>query len=210
MPCWACMSRTCTHIVMTAVCRCTCFSFANAQFSAHAVHCWADYQAAVDMRARSASSLRHQLAGSGRSSRRQRRYSAGYTPSTPKTEDSMQRAATLFEPLGVDLRRRLSIGGIAESFGSTILSSMSRNLDTLLSPGSSASLDQAPEVRSGSGAQKGRATRINHQGVQAEEHDEHNVGKTGDQRYALLLSIDLLMATPPLTVITLSWLHTAV
>jgi len=122
----------------------------------------------------------------------------------------MQRAATLFEPLGVDLRRRLSIGGIAESFGSTFLSSMSRNLDTLLSPGSSASLDQAPEVRSGSGAQKGRATRINHQGVQAEEHDEHNVGKTGDQRYALLLSIDLLMATPPLTVITLSWLHTAV
>ncbi len=106
----------------------------------------------------------------------------------------MQRAATLFEPLGVDLRRRLSIGGIAESFGSTFLSSMSRNLDTLLSPGSSASLDQAPEVRSGSGAQKGRATRINHQGVQAEEHDEHNVGKTGDQRSALLLIIDLLPA----------------
>lgn len=166
----------------------------EAQFSAHAVHCWADYQAAVDMRARSASSLRHQLAGSGLSGRRQRRFSAGYTPSTPKTEDSMQRAATLFEPLGVGLRRPLSIGGIAESFGSTFLSSMSRNLDTLLSPGLSTSLDQALEVRSSSGAQKGRAKQMNHQGVQAKEHDEHNVGKTGDQRYALLLSVDLLLA----------------
>ncbi len=106
----------------------------------------------------------------------------------------MQRAATLFEPLGVDFRRRLSIGGIAESFGSTFLSSMSRNLDTLLSPGLSASLDQAPQVRSGSGAQTGSAKQMNHQGVQAKEHDEHNVGMTGDQRYALLLSIDLLPA----------------
>ncbi|DBB07470.1 TPA: hypothetical protein ACH3X3_008941 [Trebouxia sp. C0006] len=148
----------------------------------YTIHCWADYQAAVDMRARSASSLRHQLAGSGRSSRRQRRYSQGYTPSTPKTEDSMQRAATLFEPLGVDFRRRLSINGIAESLGSTFLSSMSRNLDTLLSPGLSASLDHAPQPRSSSGAQKGRAKQMNHQGVQAKEHDEHNVGKTGDQR----------------------------
>lgn len=104
----------------------------------------------------------------------------------------MQRAATLFEPLGVDFRQRLSIGGIAESFGSNFLSSMSRNLDTLLSPGLSTSLDQAPEVRSGSGAQKGKATRMNYQGVQAKEHDEHNEGKTGDQRYALLLSVELL------------------
>lgn len=28
MPCWACMSRTCMHTVMTAVCRCSCFGFA--------------------------------------------------------------------------------------------------------------------------------------------------------------------------------------
>ena len=102
----------------------------------------------------------------------------------------MQRAATLFEPLGVDFRRRLSINGIAESLGSTFLSSMSRNLDTLLSPGLSASLDHAPQPRSSSGAQKGRAKQMNHQGVQAKEHDEHNVGKTGDQRSALLLVID--------------------
>ena len=124
----------------------------------------------------------------------------------------MQRAATLFEPLGVDFRRRLSINGIAESLGSTFLSSMSRNLDTLLSPGLSASLDQAPEVRSGSGARKGRAKQMNYQGVQAKEHDEHNVGKIGDQRYTLLLSIDLSPTIHGYTVSNthhMSGLHTA-
>lgn len=141
------------------------------------------------MRARSASSLRRQLAGSGSSSRRQRRYSAGYTPATPKTEDSVQRAATLFEPLGMGLRR-YSIGGFAESFGSTFLSGMSRNLDSLLSPAPSMFPDQAPQAQpSGGRAQKGKAKRMNYQGVQDEEHDAHNIGKTGDQRYAVVIEI---------------------
>ena len=125
--------------------------------------------------------MRRQLADSGRSSRRQRRYSAGYTPATPQTDEAMRQAATLFEPMNVDLRR-YSMSGIAESFGSTFLSSMSRNLDSLLSSGLSSSLDQGPDAHSRSGGQRGKAKRMNYQGVHEEEHDAHNVGKTGDQR----------------------------
>ena len=105
----------------------------------------------------------------------------------PKTEDSVQRAATLFEPLGVGLRR-YSIGGLAESFGSTFFTGVSRNLDSLLSPAPSMSVDQAPQAQpSGGHAQKGKAKRMNYKGVQDEEHDVHNIGKTGDQRYAVVI-----------------------
>ncbi len=104
----------------------------------------------------------------------------------------MQRAATLFEPLAADLRR-YSMSGIAESFGSTFLSSMSRNLDTLLSPARSTALDQEPARHSRDGAQRGKAKKMNYQGVQEEEHDAHNVGKTGDQRYGVLLDHVLAM-----------------
>ena len=137
----------------------------------HAVHCWADYQAAVDMRARSAWSLRRQLATSERSSRPQRRYSAGFTRVAPKTEDAITRAATLLEPLSI----RYSIGGLAESFGSTFFTSMSRNLDTLLNSG----LDQHSDGRPGSDSQ---ITGLNYKGVLEEEQYAHNIGKTGDQR----------------------------
>lgn len=152
-----------------------------------AVHCWADYQAAVDMRARSASSLRRQIAESGRSSRRQRRFSAGFTAATPKTDAAMQRAATLFEPLEMQLRR-YSIGSLAESVGGGFLTSMSKNLDSLLGSSLSMSLDESIDSQSSAGAgkssqQKGKAKRLNYQGVQEEELDEDNVGKTGDQRY---------------------------
>ena len=144
-----------------------------------AVHCWADYQAAVDMRARSASSLRRQIV---RSSRRQRRYSAG-SNAAPNTDAAMQRAATLFEPLELQLRR-YSIGSLAESLGGGFLSSVSKNLDSLLSSSLSMSLDEPVGSQSSGGARKQRpkAQRLNYQGVQEEELDAGNVGKTGDQR----------------------------
>lgn len=150
-----------------------------------AVHCWADYQAAVDMRARSASSLRRQIAASARS-RRQRRNSAG-SNAAPNTDAAMQRAATLFEPLELQLRR-YSIGHLAESLGGGFLSSVSKNLDSLLSSSVSISLDEPAGSQSSGGTrnhsqQRGNAQRLNYQGVQAEEHEADNVGKTGDQRY---------------------------
>ena len=137
------------------------------------------------MRARSASSLRRQIAESARSSRRQRRYSAGFS-ATPKTDAAMQRAATLFEPLETQLRR-YSISNFAESLGGGFLSSMSRNLDSLLSSSLSMSLDESVDSQSSGGArkrsqQKGKAKQLNYQGVQEEEHDADNIGKTGDQR----------------------------
>lgn len=139
------------------------------------------------MRARSASSLRRQIAGSARSSRRQRRFSAGFTAATPKTDAAMQRAATLFEPLEMQFRR-YSIGSLAESLGGGFLSSMSRNLDSLLSSSLSMSLDDSVASQSSGGGrrrsqQKGKAKRMNCQGVHEEEDDPDNVGKTGDQRY---------------------------
>lgn len=138
------------------------------------------------MRARSASSLRRQIAESARSSR-QRRYSAGYN-ATPKTDAAMQRAATLFEPLELQLRR-YSIGNLAGSLGGGFLSSMSRNLDSLLSSSLSMSLDESADSQSSGGTrkrsqQKGKAQQMNYQGVQEEEHDASNIGKTGDQRYS--------------------------
>lgn len=98
----------------------------------------------------------------------------------------MQRAATLFEPLERQLRS-YSIGNLAESFGGGFLSSMSRNLDSLLSSSLSMSLDESVDSHSSGGArkrsqQKGKAKRMNYQGVQEEEHDPDNIGKTGDQR----------------------------
>ena len=96
----------------------------------------------------------------------------------------MQRAATLFEPLASDLRR-YSIGGIADAFGkgSNFLSSMSNHLDTLLSPGISPSLDNPATQKAGRRAKKGKAKQLNYQGVEEEEADARNVGKTGDQRF---------------------------
>lgn len=140
------------------------------------------------MRARSASSLRRQIAEGARSSRRQRRYSAGFS-TTPKTDAAMQRAATLFEPLEMQLRR-YSIGSLAESLGGGFLSSMSKNLDSLLSSSLSMSLDEPADSRSSGGArrqsrQRGKAQRLNYQGVHEEELDASNVGRTGDQRYIL-------------------------
>ncbi|KAL3147784.1 hypothetical protein ABBQ32_002515 [Trebouxia sp. C0010 RCD-2024] len=151
----------------------------------YTVHCWADYQAAVDMRARSASSLRRQIAASARSSRQQRRYSAG-SNAAPNTDAAMQRAATLFEPLELQLRR-YSIGSLAESLGGGFLSNVSKNLDSLLSSSLSMSLDEPAGSQSSGGTrkhsqQRGKAQRLNYQGVQEEEHDADNVGKTGDQR----------------------------
>ena len=138
------------------------------------------------MRARSASSLRRQIAESARSGLRQRRFSAGVAAATPKTEAAMKRAATLFEPLEVQLRR-YSIGSLAESLGGGFLSSMSRNLDSLLSSSLSTSLDEPVNSQSSGGhrirsQQRGKAKQMNYQGVQEEEHDAHNIGKTGDQR----------------------------
>ena len=139
------------------------------------------------MRARSASSLRRQIAESARSDRRQRRYStqSGFG-ATPKTNAAMQRAATLFEPLEMQLRR-YSIGDLAESLGGGFLSSMSKNLDSLLSSSLSMSLDESADSQSSTGRQKrsqqkGKAKQMNYQGVQEEEHDASNIGKTGDQR----------------------------
>ena len=137
------------------------------------------------MRARSASSLRRQIAESARSGRRLRRYSAGFSQ-TPKTDAAMQRAATLFEPLELQLRR-YSIGSLAESLGGGFLSSMSKNLDSLLSSSLSVSMDESIHSRSSGGAQnrsqqKGKAQHLNFQGVQEEELDASNIGKTGDQR----------------------------
>lgn len=151
-----------------------------------AVHCWGDYQAARDIRVRSAGGLRHQLTSSGHSSRRRRRFSAGFTLTEPKQATAMKRAATLLEPMGIDLT----------SIGSSFLSSMSRNLDTLLlSPTRSMLLDDAngrrkrekgeegeeQEVR---GKRGGAKKGLNHQGVFEEEDQADNIGKTGDQRYA--------------------------
>lgn len=147
----------------------------------YTVHCWADYRAAVAMRARSASSLRSQLADSARTGRRQRRYSASHSRAAPKAHEAMHRAATLFEPIASDLRR-YSIGGIADAFGSTFLSSMSNHLDTLLSPGLSTSLDALTTHKKRRSAQKGKAKELNYQGVQEEENDAQNIGKTGECR----------------------------
>ena len=139
------------------------------------------------MRARSASSLRSQLADSARTSRRQRRYSASHSRAAPKAHEAMQRAATLFEPIASDLRR-YSIGGIADAFGSKFFSSMSNHLDTLLSPGLSTSLDALTTHKKRRSAQKGKAKQLNYQGVQEEENDAQNIGKTGECRCDILAS----------------------
>ena len=100
----------------------------------------------------------------------------------------MKRAATLLEPIGIDLT----------SFGSSFLSSMSKNLDTLLlAPTRSMLLDDANGRRSrgkepvvgeqgGRGKQAGAGKRLNHQGLYDEEEQADNVGKTGDQRSACM------------------------
>lgn len=136
------------------------------------------------MRARSASGLRHQLASSRYSSRRRRRFSAGFALAEPKAANAMNRAATLLEPIGIELT----------SFGSSFLSSMSRNLDTLLlSPTRSMLLDDAggrkkTRGKAKAGVEEGgqrrvvAGKRLNHQGVYEEEERADNVGKTGDQR----------------------------
>ena len=98
----------------------------------------------------------------------------------------MQRAATLFEPLEMQLRR-YSIGNLAESLGGGFLSSMSKNLDSLLSSSLSMSLEESADSPSNGGGrkrsqQKGKAKQMNYQGVQEEEHNASNIGKTGDQR----------------------------
>lgn len=89
----------------------------------------------------------------------------------------MKRAATLFEPMGIDLT----------SVGSSFLSSMSRNLDMLLSPSFSSLLDEEGEEeqqRKETGTGAGTRKRINRQGVFDEEEQTQNIGTTGDQRHA--------------------------
>ena len=93
----------------------------------------------------------------------------------------MHRAATLFEPIASDLRR-YSIGGIADAFGSTFLSSMSSHLDTLLRPGLSTSLAALTTHKKRRSAQKGKSKELNYQGVQEEENGDQNIGKTGECR----------------------------
>lgn len=138
------------------------------------------------MRVRSASGLRRQLTSGGHSSRRRRRFSAGFTPAEPKQDTAMKRAATLLEPMGIDLT----------SFGSSFLSSMSKNLDTLLlAPTRSMLLDERRSggkqpvggEQGGRGKRAGPGKRLNHQGVYDEEDQADNVGKTGDQRSASVL-----------------------
>ena len=89
----------------------------------------------------------------------------------------MKRAATLFEPMGIDL----------SSVGSSFLSSMSRNLDMLLSPSFSSLLSEEGEEeqqqRKETGTGAGGRKRINRQGVFEEEEQADNIGKTGDQRH---------------------------